>query len=111
MGPHYCMISTNLDWIPPPPVNASMKAFYFKTWSENEGLLEVLSQQGIVRALPDGVVTVNQWGSKAVLCELLLHGDEVSCGPHPKLEEAFGKQDCSSVPAERGTRSKFSFKF
>jgi hypothetical protein len=42
LGASWRVASVNLPDVPAPPVNA----FYFKTWSENEGLLEQMEEQG-----------------------------------------------------------------
>jgi len=43
---------------------------YLKTWSENEGFLEQLEEEGIVRDL--GHRIVNNFGCEAVLVEILI---------------------------------------
>eukprot|EP00197_Chlamydomonas_leiostraca_P013792 CAMPEP_0202866194 /NCGR_PEP_ID=MMETSP1391-20130828/7254_1 /ASSEMBLY_ACC=CAM_ASM_000867 /TAXON_ID=1034604 /ORGANISM="Chlamydomonas leiostraca, Strain SAG 11-49" /LENGTH=116 /DNA_ID=CAMNT_0049546119 /DNA_START=178 /DNA_END=528 /DNA_ORIENTATION=+ len=88
-GPLYGVASVNLPDLPAPPANA----FYCKTWSENEGLLEQMEAQGAVRVLERGGVPVNQWGSRAVLCELAWGGADMEVDIPPREQRARQAED------------------
>ncbi|KAG1670116.1 hypothetical protein FOA52_013692 [Chlamydomonas sp. UWO 241] len=66
LGPNYAELSVNLPDQPALPP----RQFYVKTWSENEGLLEQVVQQGAVHVVNALGVPVNAWGKCAAVAEL-----------------------------------------